>query len=65
MEELVVEDIMIPTSEIIGIDIRKTMSATKILNLLTIQDSVYDESIDNLVGILHLKDSHAFLEQFH
>lgn len=67
MEELVVEDIMIPTSEIIGIDISKNYErATK-----TIESTdytrlpVYDESIDNLVGILHLKDSHAFLEQFH
>jgi len=66
MEELVVEDIMIPTSEIIGIDISKSYErATK-----TIESTdytrlpVYDESIDNLVGILHLKDSHAFLEQF-
>ena len=67
MEELVVEDIMIPTSEIIGIDISKnyecatnTIESTDYTRL-----PVYDESIDNLVGILHLKDSHAFLEQFH
>tara|TARA_Y100001935_G_scaffold53635_1_gene44728 strand:+ start:566 stop:1825 length:1260 start_codon:yes stop_codon:yes gene_type:complete len=66
MEELVVEDIMIPTSEIIGIDISKSYEcATKIIESTDYTRlPVYDESIDNLVGILHLKDSHAFLEQF-
>ena len=67
MEELVVEDIMVPTSEIIGIDINKNYDdATKIIESAEYTRlPVYDESIDNLVGVLHLKDSHAFLEQFH
>ena len=67
MEELVVEDIMVPTSEIIGIDINKSYDdATKIIESAEYTRlPVYDESIDNLVGVLHLKDSHAFLEQFH
>ena len=67
MEELVVEDIMIPTSEIIGIDINESYEdATKIIESTEYTRlPVYDDSIDNIVGILHLKDSHAFLEQFH
>ena len=67
MEELVVEDIMVPTSEIIGIDVNKSYDdATKIIESAEYTRlPVYDESIDNLVGVLHLKDSHAFLEQFH
>jgi len=67
MEELIVEDIMVPISEIIGIDINKSYDdATKIIESAEYTRlPVYDESIDNLVGVLHLKDSHAFLEQFH
>ena len=63
MEELVVEDIMIPTSEIIGIDInldyknaKKIIESTPYTRL-----PVYKESIDNMIGVLHLKDSYSFL----
>ena len=66
MEELVVEDIMIPTSEIIGIDINKNYkNATKIIESTEYTRlPVYQDSIDNMIGILHLKDSHSFLENF-
>ena len=64
MEELVVEDIMIPTSEIIGIDInldyknaKKIIESTPYTRL-----PVYKESIDNMIGVLHLKDSYSFLD---
>jgi len=66
MEELVVEDIMIPTSEIIGIDINKNYkNATKIIESTEYTRlPVYQDSIDNMIGVLHLKDSHSFLENF-
>ena len=66
MEELVVEDIMIPTSEIIGIDINEDYkNATKIITSTEYTRlPVYQDSIDNMIGVLHLKDSHSFLENF-
>ena len=64
MEELVVEDIMIPTSEIIGINInldyknaKKIIESTPYTRL-----PVFKESIDNMIGVLHLKDSYSFLD---
>ncbi len=66
MEELIVEDIMIPTSEIIGIDISMDyQNATKIIQSTEYTRlPVYKDSIDNMIGVLHLKDSHAFLKKF-
>ena len=66
MEELIVEDIMIPTSEIIGIDINMDyQNATKIIQSTEYTRlPVYKNSIDNMIGVLHLKDSHAFLKKF-
>ena len=64
MEELVVEDIMIPASEVIGININENYDQAKKI----IQSSeytrlpVFRDSIDSMIGILHLKDSHSFLE---
>lgn len=63
MEELVVEDIMIPTSEVIGININDSFKNAKSI----IESSsysllpVYKGSIDGILGVLHLKDSHSFL----
>ncbi len=66
MEELIVEDIMIPTSEIIGIDVNMDYeNATKIIQSTEYTRlPVFKDSIDNMLGVLHLKDSHAFLENF-
>ena len=66
MEGLVVEDIMIPTSEIIGININEDYeNATKIIESTEYTRlPVFEDSIDNIIGILHLKDSHSFLENF-
>ena len=66
MEELIVEDIMIPTSEIIGIDVNMDYeNATKIIQSTEYTRlPVFKNSIDNMLGVLHLKDSHAFLENF-
>ena len=64
MEELVVEDIMIPTAEIIGIDINADYkNATKIIESTPYSRlPVFEDSIDNIIGILHLKDSYLFLD---
>ncbi len=66
MEELIVEDIMIPTSEIIGIDVEMDYkNATKIIQSTEYTRlPVFKETIDNMIGVLHLKDSHEFLEKF-
>ena len=65
MEELVVEDIMTPASEVIGIDIdldyetnKKIVESSEYTRL-----PVYKNSIDNELGTLHLKNSHSFLER--
>ena len=65
MEELVVEDIMTPASEVIGIDIdldyetnKKIIESSEYTRL-----PVYKNSIDNELGTLHLKNSHSFLEK--
>jgi len=65
MEELIVEDIMMPTSEIIGIDINQSSEyAEKIIESAEYTRlPVFDNSIDNIIGILHLKDSHSFIEE--
>tara|TARA_B100000214_G_scaffold260611_1_gene192399 strand:+ start:1048 stop:2301 length:1254 start_codon:yes stop_codon:yes gene_type:complete len=65
MEELVVEDIMLPTNEVIGIDIDKGHEeAIKIIESTSYSRlPVFDKSIESTIGILHLKDSHAFLEK--
>ena len=65
MEELIVEDIMIPTSEIIGIDTNQSSeNAEKIIESAEYTRlQVFDNSIDNIIGILHLKDSHSFIEE--
>ena len=65
MEELVVEDIMTPASEVIGIDIdldyetnKKIIESSEYTRL-----PVYKKSIDNELGTLHLKNSHSFLDK--
>lgn len=64
MEELVVEDIMTPTAEIIGLDINNSYESNKQIIESTeyTRLPVYKGSIDNELGTLHLKDSHDFLD---
>ena len=66
MEELTVEDIMTPHSEIIGIDITKSVEdAQKIIGSSYYSRlPVFKKSIDQVIGMLHLKDSHEFIEAF-
>ena len=63
MEELVVEDIMVPTSEVIGINVNDSFENAK--NIIESSSysllPVYEDSIDGILGVLHLKDSHSFL----
>ena len=65
MEELVVEDIMTPASEVIGIDIELDYETNKkiIESAEYTRLPVYKNSIDNELGTLHLKDSHSFLDR--
>ena len=66
MDKLNVEDIMIPLSEIEGININDGLEKIK----KRIKDSpyttlpVYDQSIADCIGLLHLKDSSDFLDAF-
>ena len=64
MEELTVEDIMTPHAEIMGIDITKSIeSAQEIIGSSYYSRlPVYKKSIDSVIGMLHLKDSHQFIE---
>ena len=65
MEELVVEDIMTPTSEVIGIDIDLGYKENKdvIESSEYTRLPVFKSSIDSELGTLHLKDSHDFLDK--
>ena len=65
MEELVVEDIMTPTSEIIGLDLNDSYESNKKIIESTeyTRLPVFIDEIDNEIGTLHLKDSHAFLDE--
>ena len=64
MEELIVEDIMTPHAEIIGIDITKSVEAAQkiIGSSYYSRLPVFKKSIDQVIGMLHLKDSHQFIE---
>ncbi len=64
MEELTVEDIMTPHAEIIGIDITDNIEAAQkiIASSYYSRLPVFKKSIDQVIGMLHLKDSHQFLE---
>ena len=64
MEELTVEDIMTPHSEIIGIDLNGTIENAQeiIASSYYSRLPVFYDSIDSIVGMLHLKDSHQFIE---
>ncbi len=64
MEELTVEDIMTPHAEIIGIDITDSIEAAQeiIKSSYYSRLPVFKGSIDSVIGVLHLKESHQFIE---
>lgn len=57
LEKVTVEDIMVPRNEIVGIDI--TDDWARITNLLVSSQHtrlpIYEETIDNILGIVHLR----------
>ncbi|MDB4094989.1 CNNM domain-containing protein [Gammaproteobacteria bacterium] len=64
MEELTVEDIMTSHAEIMGIDLNQSIEAAQkvITSSYYSRLPVFKGSIDSIVGMLHLKDSHQFIE---
>jgi Mg2+/Co2+ transporter CorB len=64
MEELTVEDIMTPHAEITGIDISQSIEAAQTIigSSYYSRLPVFKGSIDHVIGMLHLKDSHQFIE---
>ena len=66
MDNLIVEDIMIPLAEIEGINIKDDLQKIKssIKNSPYSTLPVYDQNISDCIGMLHLKDSSDFLAAF-
>jgi len=63
LEDLTVEDIMIPAAEMVGIDLNNPNEAESIIkSSFYSRLPVFKGSFDNMVGVLHLKDSHEFIE---
>ena len=63
LEDLTVEDIMIPAAEMVGIDLNNPNEAESIIkSSFYSRLPVFRGSFDNMVGVLHLKDSHEFIE---
>jgi Mg2+/Co2+ transporter CorB len=63
LEDLTVEDIMIPASEMVGIDLNNPDEAESIIkSSFYSRLPVFRGSFDNMIGVLHLKDSHEFIE---
>jgi len=65
MSETIAREIMVPRTDMIGVD--KGATLTHVLNLvkdkLHSRIPVYDDSIDNIVGILFLKDLLPFIKK--
>lgn len=57
LEEATVEDIMVPRNEIVGIDLEDEWSAIReqLENSQHTRLLVYEETVDNVLGILHLR----------
>ena len=64
MEELTVEDIMTPHAEIKGINLSDSIEDAQeiIASSYYSRLPVFKGTIDSVVGMLHLKDSHQFIE---
>ncbi len=65
LEKTVVEDIMIPRNDIIGINITEEWS-TILTQLTTSQHTrlpIYEDNIDHILGIVHLRDALNLLVQ--
>ena len=66
MEDLVVEDCMIPAAEIIAINLSDSVEKAEEVLIRSEYSRlpVYEENLDSILGILHLRDSHKFIEAF-
>ena len=66
MEDLVVEDCMIPAAEIIAINLSDPVEKAEEVLMRSEYSRlpVYEENLDSILGILHLRDSHKFIEVF-
>ena len=66
MEDLVVEDCMIPAAEIIAINLSDPVEKAEEVLMRSEYSRlpVYEENLDSILGILHLRDSHKFIEAF-
>ena len=63
LEDLTVEDIMIPAAEMVGIDLDNPDEVESIIkSSFYSRLPVFRGSFDNMIGVLHLKDSHEFIE---
>ena len=63
LEDLTVEDIMIPAAEMVGIDLNNPDEAESVIkSSFYSRLPVFRGSFDNMIGVLHLKDSHEFIE---
>jgi Mg2+/Co2+ transporter CorB len=65
LEKVVVEDIMIPRTDIIGIDINDspTLIARKLNTIQYNRIPVYQNSIDQILGFLHMRNTATLLTQ--
>ena len=65
LEKVTVDDIMVPRNEIVGIDLDNSTEEiiTQIITSLHTRLPVYHESIDNVAGILHVRDALPLLTQ--
>lgn len=66
MEDLVVEDCMVPVTEIIAVNLAESVAKAEEVLMQSEYSRlpVYEGNIDNILGILHLRNSHSFIEAF-
>lgn len=66
MEDLVVEDCMVPVAEIIAVNLAESVAKAEEVLMQSEYSRlpVYEGNIDNILGILHLRNSHSFIEAF-
>ena len=66
MEDLVVEDCMVPVAEIIAVNLAESVAKAEEVLMQSEYSRlpVYEGNIDNILGILHLRNGHSFIEAF-
>ena len=63
LDEVTVDDIMVPKSEIIGIDLEEPLEdiINQLRNAQHTRLPVFREDIDHVIGMLHVRDAIRFL----